>query len=52
METDPYDLEAERLRELYSKEEYFNQPEGFPFFKEGDFNLDEVMLPPEEDFGI
>lgn len=39
---------APTQREL-AKEEYFNQPDGFPF--EG-FELDDVLLPPNENMGI
>lgn len=32
-----------------ARDEYFSQPEGFPY---GDFDPDEVILPPDDDFDI
>eukprot|EP01025_Chloroclados_australasicus_P055726 TRINITY_DN6817_c0_g2_i3.p1 TRINITY_DN6817_c0_g2~~TRINITY_DN6817_c0_g2_i3.p1 ORF type:complete len:743 (-),score=100.25 TRINITY_DN6817_c0_g2_i3:302-2470(-) len=36
-------------RETLAEREYFNQPTNFPF---GDFDLDEVVLPDDDDIGI
>lgn len=32
-----------------AREEFFNQPDGFPY---GDFNPDDVVLPPDDDLGV
>lgn len=32
-----------------ARDEFFSQPEGFPY---GDFNPDEVILPPDDDLDI